>query len=74
MKKVYINEAINPVKIGDDRLMNIDELGMILQVKKSTLLNWISSGKIPSIKIGRKHFFKESTLLDWINEKEEIKS
>ena len=52
-------------------LITIEELAVIFGLAPQTLRNWIALGKIPHVKIGRKHFFQKRSVQEWLNRKEE---
>ena len=53
-----------------DNLISVEELAVIFRLAPQTIRNWIALGKIPNVKIGRKHFFQERSLKRWLNRKE----
>jgi len=50
-----------------ERLLTIDQLSEILQVRKNTLYSWVFSRKIPHIKIGGLLRFQEKEISKWID-------
>lgn len=52
-------------------LITIEELAVIFGLAPQTLRNWIALGKIPHVKIGRRHFFQKRSVQEWLNRKEE---
>jgi len=54
-----------------ERLLTIDQLAEILQVKKSTIYSWTFSRKIPYVKINGALRFKEKAITTWIDSREE---
>ena len=52
-------------------LITIEELAVIFGLAPQTLRNWIALGKIPHVKIGRRHFFQKRSVQEWLNQKEE---
>ncbi len=53
-----------------DKLLTIDELAVILTVKKSTIYQWVHLGLIPRIKVGRLLRFKEGDIEEWLASKQ----
>ena len=53
-----------------DNLITIEKLSENLGLSKKTLHNWVSLRKIPYVKIGRKVYFRSSSLRQWIERKE----
>lgn len=45
-----------------EKIYTIQEVAELLRVNQMTIRRWIKSGKIKSIKIGRKYLFNESEL------------
>ena len=54
-----------------DKLLTIDQLSDILQVKKNTIYSWTFTRKIPFVKINGALRFKEKAITKWIDEQEE---
>ncbi|MDE0119597.1 MAG: helix-turn-helix domain-containing protein [Bdellovibrionales bacterium] len=54
-----------------DNLISVEELAVIFGLAPQTIRNWIALGKIPHVKLGRKHFFQERSVQRWLNRKEE---
>lgn len=46
----------------EDKMLAIDEVLQILQVTKPTLWRWNKSGYLPSVKVGKKIFYREADL------------
>ena len=53
-----------------DNLISVEELAVIFGLAPQTIRNWIALGKIPHVKLGRKHFFQERSVQEWLNQKE----
>ena len=53
------------------RLLTANEAAQILRIHLVTLYSWVSEGRIPSIKLGRKRLFDESALRKWITHQSE---
>ena len=48
---------------SSDKIFNVGEVCKLLGVSRTTVYEWRRSGKVPSHRIGRRVFFKESELL-----------
>ena len=53
-----------------DNLISVEELAVIFGLAPQTIRNWIALGKIPHVKLGRKHFLQERSVQRWLNQKE----
>ncbi len=53
-----------------DKLLTIDQLSDILQVKKNTIYSWTFTRKIPFVKINGALRFKEKAINSWIEGQE----
>lgn len=51
------------------RLIDIDELANYLKLKKQTIYNWLSDGKISGIKIGGVWRFDRKEVDAWLRSK-----
>lgn len=51
------------------RLIDIDELASYLKLKKQTIYNWLSDGKISGIKIGGVWRFRRKEVDAWLRTK-----
>jgi excisionase family DNA binding protein len=49
-----------------ERLLSADEAIKLIPVHRNTLLLWARQGKIPSIAVGRRVFFRASDLNRWL--------
>jgi len=49
-----------------EKLLTIEQLSELLQVKQATIYQWTHTGFIPHIKIGRLVRFRESDVLEWL--------
>lgn len=56
-----------------DRLLSVNELVEKLNISRSTVLNWVREGKIPSIKLGRQWRFRSQDVENWLKSKEKQK-
>ena len=52
-----------------ERLLTIDQLSELLQVKKNTIYSWTFTRRIPFVKIGGGLRFREKEISTWIDEK-----
>ncbi len=50
-----------------DKLLTIDQLAEVLQIKKATIYSWTFSKKIPHLKIGGALRFREREIVKWID-------
>ena len=53
-----------------DNLISVEELAVIFRLAPQTIRNWVALGKIPHVKIGRRHFFQQRSVQEWLNRKE----
>jgi excisionase family DNA binding protein len=49
-----------------ERLLSADEAIKLIPIHRNTLLLWARQGKIPSIPVGRRVFFRASDLNRWL--------
>ena len=54
-----------------ENLITVEELAVVFGLAPQTIRNWIALGKIPYVKLGRKHFFQGGSVQEWLNQKEE---
>ena len=54
-----------------ENLITVEELAVVFGLAPQTIRNWIALGKIPHVKLGRKHFFQGGSVQEWLNQKEE---
>jgi len=54
-----------------ERLLTIDQVSELLQIKKSTLYSWTFTRKIPFVKINGALRFKEKAINNWIEGQEQ---
>ena len=54
-----------------DNLITVEELAVVFGLAPQTIRNWIALGKIPHVKLGRKHFLQGGSVQEWLNQKEE---
>ena len=74
-KTAKLRKAGSPSRPGSglifDNLISVEELAVIFGLAPQTIRNWVALGKIPHVKLGRKHFFQERSVQEWLNQKEE---
>ena len=58
------------LKLFDKKILQIEDVAVILGFAPQTIRNWISQGKIPFIKLGRRKMFLWSRLEEWLITKE----
>jgi excisionase family DNA binding protein len=56
------------IRIEDEKYVNVDEIAELLGLSKGTILNWVSSGSIPSIKLGKRRLFNLGSINTWLLE------
>jgi len=49
-----------------DYLMSVEELAEYLKLKKQTIYNWLCSGKLSGIKVGRVWRFSKKEIDRWL--------
>ncbi len=54
-----------------ERLLTIDQVSELLQVKKNTIYSWTFTRKIPFVKVNGALRFQERVISKWIDEHEE---
>jgi excisionase family DNA binding protein len=54
------------------RLIDIDELAQYLKLKKQTIYNWLSDGKISGIKVGGVWRFDRKEIEAWLRTKRRV--
>ena len=52
-----------------EKLLNVEQIAEILQVKKSTIREWTHKKFIPFVKFGKLVRFRESDILNWLQER-----
>ena len=50
-----------------DKLLTIDQVSELLQVKKNTIYSWTHTNRIPFVKINGALRFKEKVISSWID-------
>lgn len=50
------------------KLLSVGEVAACLQVKISTVYQYVNAGKIPCVKVGRRVRFREEDIEAWIKE------
>lgn len=53
-----------------DRLLTVQQVAELLQVKLSTIYKWTHEGSIPHLKLGRLVRFREDDILEWLRDKD----
>lgn len=53
-----------------ERLLTIQQLSELIQVKPSTIYKWVHYQYVPFIKLGSSLRFKETKIEDWISKRE----
>ena len=56
------------------RLIDIDELADYLKLKKQTIYNWLSQGKISGIKVGGVWRFDRKDVDNWLQSSKRLSS
>ena len=64
------NENLPDKEVLFDNLISVEELAVIFRLAPQTIRNWVALGKIPHVKIGRRHFFQQRSVQEWLNRKE----
>ncbi len=54
------------------KLINIDQLADYLALKKQTIYNWLSDGKISGIKVGGVWRFDRNEVDDWLKSRTRV--
>jgi len=54
------------IQIENETYYTLNEVSLLLDIAESTLLNWISENRIPSIKLGRGRIFNLASLNEWL--------
>ena len=54
------------IEIENETYYTLKEVSELLDIAESTLLNWISENRIPSIKLGRGRIFNLASLNEWL--------
>lgn len=73
--KQLMYTVINHLEKNNDDLMNVEEASRFTRLKKETIYNMTSTGKIPFIKRpdSRKLLFSRSALESWVNKGQALK-
>ena len=51
------------------KLLNVQEIAVLIGVKPSTIYQWTHQGFIPHVKLGRLLRFKEADIVNWIEKR-----
>ena len=54
-----------------DNLITTEELAVFFGLAPQTIRNWVTQGKLPYVKIGKRNMFLRRSVQEWINRKEE---
>ena len=54
-----------------DNLITVEELAVIFRLAPQTIRNWVAQGKLPYIKLGKRHWFLSGSVQEWLNRKEQ---
>jgi excisionase family DNA binding protein len=52
----------------DDQLWTAEEVATLLQVSEGTVNQWVKSGRIPVVKVGRLNRFNRADIEAWLDE------
>lgn len=52
-----------------DKLLTTGKVATVLGLARNTILVWAKDGQLDSIRVGKRHFIKKSTLKQYIEEK-----
>ena len=53
-----------------DNLITVEELAVIFKLAPQTIRNWVAQGKLPYVKIGKRHWFLKGSVQEWLHRKE----
>ena len=70
LKKVGDSVSLSNKDMLFDNLISVEELAVVFRLAPQTIRNWVALGKIPYVKLGRRHFFQQGSLKRWLNKKE----
>ena len=68
------NESLDEHSKEDEFFVNLittEELAVIFGLAPQTIRNWVTQGKLPYVKIGRRNLFLKRSVQEWVNRKEE---
>jgi excisionase family DNA binding protein len=54
------------LRMGNDRWLSVEEIGVHLGVSKETVYRWLNKGKIPAHRVGRLWKFKTIEIDQWV--------
>jgi len=60
------NEKVQPIKVETDKILDVKEAGEFLHLKVPTIYGLISKRILPSLKRGKRVYFKKSELTLWL--------
>ena len=52
-------------------VITVEELAVLFGLAPQTIRNWVTQGKLPYVKIGKRNMFLRRSVQEWINRKEE---
>jgi len=67
---MYFGEFSHTIKRDMEKLLTVNDICELLQVKKPLVYKWVHYGYVPHIKIGNVLRFKESKIDQWISNRE----
>lgn len=50
----------------DDRWLSVDEIAAYLGLSKDSVYGWVSAGRMPGHRVGRRWKFKRSEIDEWV--------
>ena len=53
-----------------ENLITVEELAVIFRLAPQTIRNWVAQGKLPYVKIGKRHWFLKRSVQEWLHRKE----
>ena len=53
-----------------ENLITVEELAVIFRLAPQTIRNWVALGKLPYVKIGKRHWFLKRSVQEWLHRKE----
>ena len=54
-----------------ENLITVEELAVIFGLAPQTIRNWVALGKLPYVKIGKRHCFLRGSVQEWLDRKEQ---
>jgi excisionase family DNA binding protein len=68
--RISLRDRTSKEALDMEKLLTIEQLSELLQVKLSTIYQWTHTGFIPHVKLGRLVRFRESDVLEWIKKRQ----